>query len=166
MRARTCVPGRLTRTLISWNLPSCGACDRVVAEQVVGARVDDNLLHRSRQIVAIDDGAAVGLIREHAQRVLRLTQRLVAAPQADVLVDVELAGRQPARIHGVERGVAAVGGGEDVLHLALQVHLPGHVGAVLGDAVLASGGIPAIGVAQRPASAATGSRNCGGSTAV
>ncbi len=29
LRARTCTPGRFTRTLISWNLPSVGACDEL-----------------------------------------------------------------------------------------------------------------------------------------
>ena len=29
LRARTWMPGRFTRTLISWNLPSVGACDEL-----------------------------------------------------------------------------------------------------------------------------------------
>ena len=61
---------------------------------------------------------------------------VAAALHPDVLVDVELAGRQPARINGVERRVAAVGGVEDVLHLLLDVELPGKLCAIFDDAVL------------------------------
>ncbi len=112
---------------------------RVVADQVVRARVRNNLLHRARQIVAIDDGPAVGLIGEHPQRVLRLAQRVVAPRHPDVLVDVELPGRQATRVDGVERGVVAVGGVEDFLHLGLDIELSGHLGPIFDNAVLADG---------------------------
>ena len=39
---------------------------RVVADQVVGARVARDLLHADGEIVAIDDRAAVGVLRQHA----------------------------------------------------------------------------------------------------
>ncbi len=75
---------------------------RGVADQVIGARIGDDLFHRDGQVVAVDDRAAVGLISQHAQRILRLTQCRAAALHADVLVDVEFAGGQPARIDRVE----------------------------------------------------------------
>src|SRR5205814_512183 len=44
---------------------------RVVADQVIRARIARDLLHAGGDIVAVHDGAAVGLLGQRAQRVLR-----------------------------------------------------------------------------------------------
>ena len=47
---------------------------RVVAQKVVDARVANGLFQALSEIVLIDDRAAVGLIRQDAQRILRHLQ--------------------------------------------------------------------------------------------
>ena len=110
---------------------------RVVAEQVVEARVAHDLREARRQVVAIDDRAAVGLLRQRPQRVLRHLQRARVLVRPDRLIDAELEGRQPAGIDRIDRGVVAVGRGEDVAQLGVQIRLAEEGGGLFPLAVLA-----------------------------
>ena len=64
---------------------------RVVAEQVVGARILEHLLQARHEVVRVDDGAAIGPLREQAQRVLRPAEgALIGVEINRGLIEVEL----------------------------------------------------------------------------
>ena len=111
---------------------------RVVAEQVVSARVADDLLHPLAQVIPVDDGAAVGVFGQHLQRRHGLPERVLALARPDVVLDVELAGRQPARVDGIDGRVGPVSRVEHRLQFALQVELGHRAGPLLVDVVFAS----------------------------
>jgi hypothetical protein len=94
---------------------------RRVPEQVIAARVAHDLLHAGGEIVAVDDGAAVGIVGEDAQRVERRGQVVAIGLQADALVDVVLERRQAARVDRIDRRVVPVDDVERLLDPAEQV---------------------------------------------
>ena len=126
---------------------------RVVAEQVVRARVTHHLLEASRKIVSIDNRAAVGVLGQATQRVHRRVEVLAAHLRVDVVGNVEFRVGEAARIERVNRDVVSVRGGVDLLQIRLQVHAcekrgsrlvwivePGHGIAVIRIAVAGSPG--------------------------
>src|SRR5215204_1966333 len=85
---------------------------RTVAKQVIEARVTQDLIETVVQGIAIEDGAAIGLLRKFTQRILRHPQSLArqdgAASRADSGRRVT-AGDQPTRVDRVDRRVMTVG---------------------------------------------------------
>ena len=94
---------------------------RVVADQVVGARVARDLLHAHREIVPVDDRAAVGVLGQHAECVHRRAEVLRIGLDVDALVDVELEAGQSTRIDGVNRHVLLVRDVVDVAQIGVHV---------------------------------------------
>ena len=76
-----------------------------------------------REVVAVDDRAAVGLVRERAQRVHRRVQVRLDRSASHALVDVELERRQAARIDRVDRDVVPVRCVVDVAQVASMSRL-------------------------------------------
>jgi hypothetical protein len=113
-----------------------GSQRRVVPEQVVGRRVAHHLCEARGEIVAIDDRAGIRVVRQDAERVLRRLQHVVVGRLADGrLAQVELVGREAARIERVDGGVGAVGRVVHVAQIARQVRVHEEVHALLRGAV-------------------------------
>ena len=100
---------------------------RAVAEQVVRARVANDLLHAGSKIVAVDDRPAVGIGREHLERVLRLAQAVGVLREHDSFFDAILEHRQAARIDRIDRRVLPRHRREHLLHLVDQVGVGNHL---------------------------------------
>ena len=108
---------------------------RVVADQVVRALIARDLLHAGCDVVTVHDGAAVGVVGQHAQRIHRGRQVPRVGLNIDVLVDVELEDGQPPRIDGVDRDVVLVRRVVDVAQILIHVEVRRPRGAVLVDVV-------------------------------
>ncbi len=94
---------------------------RVVADQVIGAAVPRDLTHAGDKVVAVHDGAAVGIFGERPQRIHRRAQILRIGLKADPLIDVELEARQTARVDRINRHVVAIRRVENLSQIGLDV---------------------------------------------
>ena len=117
---------------------------RVVAEQVVEARVANDLRETLGERVAVDDRAAVGLLGQHAQRVLRHLQhpgvgRKAGRRAEGHIVDLKFEWREPSRIERVDGRVVPVRVLIDLTQPHHDVGLLEPFGGALAIAVLGAG---------------------------
>ena len=110
---------------------------RVVPDQVVEAGVAHDLRETGRQVVTVDNGAAVGFLGQHAQRVLRHQQTSRILPRPDGLVNAEFEGSQPTRVERIDGGIVTGGRRKDPAHVCVEIRLREEGGGVLPLAVLA-----------------------------
>jgi len=96
---------------------------RVVADEVVRARITDDLLKTRRDVVAIDDRTPVCLLGENTERVLRELQILAPELRADVVRDVEFGRGEAAGVDRVQRHVVLVRGVPDKAELIAHLRL-------------------------------------------
>ena len=95
---------------------------RDVAEHVVVARLGVDSFQRLAEIVLVDHRKAAGLLGDHTQTVLRLSNELAPLLRIDLLIDVAHAD-QAARIDRVHRDVRAVRLTRELAELAREIRV-------------------------------------------